>query len=159
MAQSQYCTLAEFQAVGVTPQARVRFGDTAITAQLQAASSIADTYLASQFTLPLIVSPQGWDMSLTKAVADIAAYFLYCQYGFNPANSPADQLIQIKYENAIKWLSQIRDEEIFPQWTDSSSTTPEAGAYIESQPQVGFTPPVGPNVTNNAWPNGWNGCE
>jgi phage gp36-like protein len=140
---SQYCTLAQFQTLGITPAARVRFSDDSCTAQLIAASGIADSYLASQFTLPIVT----YDTSLTLAVANIAAYNLYCQYGFNPANSPADQLIQIKYENAIKWLSQIRDEELFPQWTDSSSTVPAAGPYIESQPQIGFNPPVGPNVS------------
>ncbi len=142
MTQSQYALAADMQLVGVTPAAAVRFGAAAITANLKAASSIADTYLPSQFTLPLATSPHGWDMSLTLAVCSIAAYLLYSQFGFNPATSQADQLIVTRYQSALKWLEQIRDEEIFPQWVDSSGTDPvtaEAGPYIISDPPVGFT--------------------
>src|SRR5678810_1386593 len=114
MAQSQYAELADIKLLAITSQAADRFGTPAINAALQAASSEADSYIASQFTLPLITSPQGWDMSLTIAVCNIAAYRLYSQFGFNP-NAPADQLIVNRYKDAIAWLGQIRDEKIFPQ--------------------------------------------
>lgn len=138
--------------VGVTPAVRQRWGDAAITAQLQAASSIADSYLSSQYTLPLKTSPQGWDMSLTMAVCNIAAYLLYCQYGFNPGSSQPDKLIQLRYDDAIKWFAQIRDEEVHPQWVDSSTTVPEAGPYVISDPPVGFT---GRGVVNGVCGNPW----
>lgn len=141
MAQSQYATSAQLSSLALTPAATSRFGATAIEAQLQAASSICDSYIASQFTLPLITEPQGWDMSLVMATCNIAAYLLYCQYGFNPA-APADKYIQDRYQAAIAWLEQIRDKLIFPTWTDSTGDTPafvEAGPYIESDPPVGFT--------------------
>lgn len=141
MSQSQYATSAQLSSLALTPAAAQRFGATAIEAQLQAASSIADSYIASQFTLPLVTEPVGWDMSLTMAVCNIAAYLLYVQYGFNPA-ARADKFIQDRYQATVVWLEQIRDKEIFPQWTDSTGTDPvsaESGPYIESDPPVGFT--------------------
>lgn len=139
--QSQYAQKQDLVTLAITPAAAVRFGDAAIEAQLQAASSVCDSYIVSQFTLPLVADPQGWDMSLTRATCDIAAYFLYCQYGFNP-NQPQDQLIQKKYEMAIAWLGQIQQKQIFPQWVDSG-TTPvgqdEGGPFVISDAPKGFT--------------------
>lgn len=141
MAQSQYATSADLQSVAVTNATAGRFGQVAIDTALQAASSIADSYIASQFTLPLATSPQGWDASLTLAVCNIAAYLLYCQFGFNPA-APADKLIEERHNRALDWLGQIRDQKIFPQWTDSSgdATAPlEDGPYVRTDIAVGFT--------------------
>lgn len=140
MAQSQYATTSDLQTLAITAAAGTRFGDTAMTAALQAASSIADSYIASQFTLPLITSPQGWDMSLTLAVCNIAAKLLYAQFGFNPG-APGDQLVEKRYQDALDWLAQIRDKLIFPAWTDSSVNTgvDEAGDWVISDTPVGFT--------------------
>ncbi len=112
-----------------------------INTALLAASSIADSYIAAQFELPLQVSPQGWDMSLTLYVCNIAAYLLYCQYGFNP-NAPADMYIEDRYKRALTWLVSIQEEKIFPNWIDSSGVPTqqqEAGPYVESDLPVGFT--------------------
>jgi phage gp36-like protein len=141
LTQPQYAQESDLTSLALTPAAAARFGSIAINAQLQAASSLVDSYIASQFTLPLQVSPQGWDMSLTRSVCIIAAYLLYVQYGFNPS-APADQFIFERYKSEILWLEQIRDKEIFPQWIDSG-TTPlgqdEGGAWVVSDPPVGFT--------------------
>lgn len=141
MSQSQYATTTELQQLAITPAAGVRFGSTAMDAHLQAASSIADSYIASQFELPLVTDPQGWDMSLTVAVCNIAAYRLYSQFGFNPNGQNADEWIVQRYRDAILWLEQIRDKKIFPQWSDSGSgpTEQEAGPYVDSDIPVGFT--------------------
>lgn len=138
--QSQYATKTDITTLAITAASAVRFGESAIEAQLRAASSVADSYLASQFTLPLQTAPQGWDMSLTRAVCDIAAYFLYCQFGFNP-NAPQDALIKARYDMAIEWLTQIKNKQIFPQWVDSGSApvgSDEGGPFVISSPPVGF---------------------
>lgn len=141
MAQSQYAFKDDLVSLALTPANAARFGDTAIDAQLKAASSLADSYLVSQFTLPLKTSPRGWDMSLTRAVCAIAAYFLFCQYGFNPA-APQDKLIQRQYELALEWLEKIKDKEIFPPFVDSG-TAPvgedEGGPFAVSDTPKGFT--------------------
>ena len=141
MAQSQYAQISDLSTLAITAAVAARFGDTAMTAALQAASSIADSYIASQFVLPLALSPQGWDMSLTLATVNIAAYLLYCQFGFNPA-APADKLIVERYERALAWLKLIADKTIFPQWVDSSPDAvgaDRANQFINSDPPVGFT--------------------
>jgi phage gp36-like protein len=164
---SQYAQPSDLITVGITDATAARFGTASINAQLQAASAIADSYIVSQFELPLqIANPsavpplaQGWDMSLTLAVCQIAKYFLYSQFGFNPSGSPADTQIREGYERALKWLEQIRDKELFPQWIDATQEpTPEqAGPYVTSDTPVGFTEqgatPLPPgNQTNPFWP-------
>jgi phage gp36-like protein len=144
VSQSQYATAADIQKLAITPAAYARFeGASAgcVVAALQAASSIADTYLPSQFTLPLQVSPQGWDMSLTMNVCWIAAWLLYNSFGFAPM-APGDDLVVKRYESALAWLGQIRDKEIFPQYVDAingATTSPEQGPFVISDPPVGFT--------------------
>ena len=148
LVQPQYATLAELQALSITPAVYQRFatqanGTGTMTSALQAASSLADGYLASQFTLPLITSPQGWGMDLKRCVCDIAAYELYNIYGFAPGAAPGDDMIKVRYANAMDWLTRIADNKIHPQFVDSSTsnsaTDPEAGPYIISDSVVGFT--------------------
>lgn len=151
MAQSQYAEKSDFTSLAVTPAAAARFSDPVIEAQLQAASSIADSYIVSQFTLPLT----EWDMSLTTAVCNIAAYRCYSQYGFNPNVGNVDEWIVKRYEDAIAWLVQIRDKQIFPQWTDSGTVptgTDEGGAWVISDPPKGFTD-RGINIASNWTPD------
>lgn len=140
MSQSQYATTSELQTLAITTAAGSRFGSTAMTASLQAASSLADSYLVSQFKLPLQTSPQGWDMSLTLNVCNIAAWLLYNQFGYSPM-SPGDEMVAKRYSEAIDWLKQIREKQITPQFVDSSgsATTPAEGDYIVSDAPVGFT--------------------
>lgn len=144
MNQSQYATAEQIQQLAITPQAYNRFetaSSGSVVAALQAASSVADTYLPSQFTLPLQTSPSnGWDMSLTMNVCWIAAWLLYNSYGFAPM-APGDDLVVKRYQAAIEWLGQIRDKKIFPQYTDSSTNTgtDEAGNFVVSDSPVGFT--------------------
>ena len=140
MAQSQYAQVSDIKSLSMTPQAAQRFGDASINAALQAASSRADSYLASQFTLPLLTDPQGWDMALTRCVCDLAAFDLYRQYGLNP-NAPDYGALKALYDDAIAWLVMVRDKKIFPQYVDSGEDlgTPEAGPFVISDAPVGFT--------------------
>lgn len=168
MTQSQYAQISDLTSLSITSADGVRFGNPAMNAALQAASSLADSYLVSQFELPLATSPQGWDMSLTLNVCNIAAWLLFNQYGFAPM-SPGDELIGKRYEAAIDWLKQIRDKLIFPVWTDSGSNGPtdEAGTFFISDPPIGFTSrgigspdtgeytPSGVSTGRSWWPWGW----
>lgn len=108
-----------------------------INAELQKASSDADSFLASQFDLPL--QSDGYDMALTGAVCDIAAKRLYNRFGYN-FNAPIDALIENRYKEAIDWLTKISREELKPQYTDSSGSpsSQNAGPFVLSNPGVGF---------------------
>jgi phage gp36-like protein len=93
--QSAYATIAQIQILSITQAQTTRFGVPAMTAAIQAASSICDSYIASQFQLPLITSPIGWDMSLVMATCAIAAYILNNQAGYNPG-APIDETIKTR---------------------------------------------------------------
>lgn len=131
--QSQYASPEQLNALSITDARFDEFPIASITAHLQAASSMADQYLSSQFDLPL----SEWDMMLTKAVCDIAAKELFSQFGYNP-NAPGDFNIQRRFDEAMKWLGQVARQEVHPQYLDSSSSTPSAGPFVSSNSTVGF---------------------
>jgi len=137
VAQAQYAFKDDIVSLAITPANAARFGDPAIDAQLKAASSFADTYLVSQFTLPLI----EWDMELRRVVCVVAAYHLFNQYGYNP-NAPQDKLVEKQYEQALSWLKQVKDKEIFPPYVDSGTVptgVDEGGPFVVSDTPKGFT--------------------
>lgn len=145
MAQSQYATDAEMQKLAITPAAYTRFEAASpgcVTAALQAASSIADTSLSSQFMLPLQTSPvQGWDMGLKRVVCFIAAFDLYFNFGFNPS-SPDWQVMTERKEWADKWLDGVAKKTTTPLYIDQrgdSAGADAAGDFVISDPPVGFT--------------------
>lgn len=154
MAQVQYATAADLQALAITQAAAARFGPTAIDACLQAASSLIDSYISAQFQLPLT----AWDMGLTLQCCNIARFMLYRQVGFNPS-SGGDETTVNAYNDAIAWLENVRDEKIHPQWT--ASPVNEAAAsdpvdYVVTDPPVGFTVRGNSqgNVVSTGWPSG-----
>ncbi len=138
MTQSQYASTAQLASLSLTPQAAQRYGEPAMTAALQAASSRADSYLNSQFTLPLT----AWDMQLVRVVCDMAAFDLARQYGLNP-NAPDFGAIKSLFDGSIEWLNQIREHKLTPLYEDSGSGdepgADEGGPFIISDAPVGFT--------------------
>jgi phage gp36-like protein len=133
MAQSQYAEASDIVALGIPQATAARFGTTAINAQLQAASSIADQYISASFTLPLV----SWTYDLRLIVCSIAVYYLYFQYGI----SDNDHLIENRYKSALEWLGRVADKTMHPQWVDSSGSTTDGGAgnFMVSDQCVGFT--------------------
>lgn len=134
---SQYATATDIQRLALTPAAYARFEAGAagsVVAALQGSSGEADSYLASQFVLPILT----WDMALVRAVCWMAAKYLYDQFGYNPG-APVDKLIEDRYKLAIAWLDKISNKKLFPQYVDSSTGTTDAGPWVISQPPVGFT--------------------
>jgi phage gp36-like protein len=158
MAQSQYATTAQIQLLAITPAAYARFEAVSpgcVTAAIQAASSVADDFLGSQFILPLQTSPQGWDMSLTEKVCWLAAYSLYFNFGFNPS-SPDWQVMTDRRKEAMAWLDGIGKKTITPAYMDSSGLSADAdraGDFVISDDPVGFTSRGVTNSTGNC--GGW----
>ncbi len=141
MAQSQYAQISDITSLSLTPQAAARFGEAAITAALQASSSRADAYLVSQYTLPLATDPQGWDMQLTRAVCNWAAFDLYRQYGLNPS-APDFGALKSLAEDATVFMEAIKEKKLTPLYVDSGSVAPgadEGGNFVISSAPVGFT--------------------
>lgn len=136
VAQSQYASTTQLISLSITPQAGARYGDVAMNAALQAASSRADTYLASQFTLPLV----SWDMQLTRVVCDLAAFDLARQYGLNPS-APDFGAYKSLFDGSMGWLQQVRTQEITPQYEDADGApgnVEEGGPFVVSSTTRGY---------------------
>lgn len=161
--QSQYATTSQFQQLGITPAAFARFealSPGSSLAAIQGASSLADTYLSSQFILPLVVSPQGWDMALTMYTCWIAAYEVYYQFGFNPS-SPDWEILADRKDRAMKWLNGVGEKTITPLYADASGIDVDAdraGDFVISGAPVGFTNRGMTNTVGNCCfdPTTWN---
>lgn len=137
VSQSQYATTAQLASLSLTAQAAARYGNASMNAALQAASSRADTYLTSQFTLPLT----SWDMQLTRVVCDMAAFDLARQYGLNPA-APDFKAIQSLFDGSLAWLQQVRTQELTPQYEDSGSApgnVEEGGPFVITATTRGYS--------------------
>lgn len=135
--QSQYAQEADFTSLSVSAQQAARFGPVSIVAALKAASSRADSYLASAFVLPLT----SWDMQLTRVVCDMAAFDLYRQYGLNPS-APDFKALESLYAAAIEWLALVRDGKLTPQYEDSGgspSNMEEGGPFVITATQRGWS--------------------
>lgn len=137
VAQSQYASTAQLASLSLTPQAAARYGDVAMNAALQAASSRADSYLASQFTLPLT----SWDMQLTRVVCDMAAFDLARQYGLNPA-APDFNALKSLFDGSLAWLEQVRTHALTPQYEDSDGSptnVEEGGPFVITATSRGYS--------------------
>ena len=90
---------------------------------LEAASRLADSYLRARYALPL----SSWDEALTRAVAIIAAYDLMAVRGYDPARG-ADEVLRLRYEDAIRWLERVAAGAVSPEVQDSTPDVRE-GAF------------------------------
>ncbi len=73
-----------------------------VAAALTKASKVADTYLRSQYVLPLA---PPYDEALTEAVCAVAAFNLMCLLGFNPDS--VDLNFGTKRRDALAWLRDV----------------------------------------------------
>jgi len=136
---ADYATLPDLVNLGIAGQAIASITTQARLAAITAASRLADSYLASRFTLPLV----AWQQDLTRAVVNITTYDLMSQRGFSPAPG-SDENIRLRYEDAIRWLEKVASLMVTPQVTDSSSgATPGAsgagGGDVETSSSRGFS--------------------
>src|SRR4051812_46267462 len=120
--QSQYAEPSDLALYSLTPAQAGRFVAESQLAAVKAASALADAYIGGQFLLPLAL----WDLSLVVAVCNMAAYWLFNQYCYNP-NAPADKQVLTRYQQSIDWLVEVRDKKVSPSWTDSSASGQPAG--------------------------------
>jgi phage gp36-like protein len=97
-------------------------GPAAQDAQLLRASEVADSYLRSQYKLPLV----RWGSDIVDAVCNVAAYKLVCLRGFNPE---ADESYLTNYNTATKWLRDIGSGVVTPDVIDSSASTVDPGDH------------------------------
>lgn len=122
---ASYATLADLAQFAINPNAFASISGSVQQAQLDAASTLAEGYLADQYHLP-IVAPYPVDLRMN--VCQIAAFFLMTFRGYRPGG--ADELIRVRYDDAIKWLTNIASGMISPPGIIDSSPTVKEGAPV-----------------------------
>lgn len=117
---ASYATPSDLAQYAVNPAAFASVSAANQQAQLDAASTVAEGYLADQYHLP-IVAPFPVDLKI--AVCSIAAFYLMSFRGFRP-DSGNDIVIRQRYDDAISWLKSV-----------AAGTITPAG-ILDSTPQV-----------------------
>lgn len=121
-----YATPADLAAYGLPAAATASLPPATVAAALDDVSRLADGYLKSRYTMPLV----SWGSELTSAVCKIAAYNLFCVRGFNPG-SGADVNLRMRHDDAMTWLKAVSRQEVHPEVVDSV-----APATKQYQPKV-----------------------
>lgn len=122
-----YATSDDLERYGL-PQSTVQTIDGAdITAQLDAASSLADSYLRLHYKLPLS-SP--YPIALVEAVCRIAAFNILSVRGYNPEGDAG--MIESRYQAAMKWLQDVGAGRAAPLMVtaDQGGTTNAGGPFV-----------------------------
>jgi phage gp36-like protein len=101
---SQYATKSDLEQLALPPRALEGVADADINAALIAASSEADSYIATRYPLPLAT----WPKVLSLHVAAMAAWHLKRGEGFQPeADGSIENPIRTGYEDALAWLTKL----------------------------------------------------
>jgi len=126
----RYATTTDLVRLGLPSTALTSVSSTTQEAALDAASSLADGYIASRKKLPL----SAWGDDLRTVVARLAAYDLMVTRGYDPAAGRDDQL-RLRHEDAMRWLRDFADGRIdSPSMVDATpdDTSDEATVYASS---------------------------
>jgi phage gp36-like protein len=127
-----YASLTDLTQLGLPTAALTEIDDATRTASLEAASSLADGYLAVVYALPL--SSYGSD--LTRAVVSIAVYDLMVRRGYSADG--ADEEIRRRYEDAIRWLEKVAAGLISPDIIDDTPDQAEGGSFVVTMAKRGW---------------------
>jgi phage gp36-like protein len=127
-----YASLTDLTQLGLPTAALTEIDDATRTASLEAASSLADGYLAAVYTLPL--TSHGSD--LTRAVVSIAVYDLMVRRGYSADG--ADEEIRRRYEDAIRWLEKVAAGLISPDIVDDTPDHAEGGSFVVTMAKRGW---------------------
>ncbi len=112
---SSYATIADLTRLGVSANALSGVDTLEQEGAIASASNLADGYLATRFTLP-IVTPSA---DLVEAVCKIAAYNILAIRGYNPELG-ADEVLRARHKDAIAWMEGVAAGRITPPLVDST---------------------------------------
>ncbi len=129
---SSYALPADLTRHGASDGALSEFPVAYQQSALDAASAVADGYLAARYRLPLIAqgTPPVFDVGLVVAVCQIAAYNLLSSRGYNPELT-GDTNVRSRYLDALKWLRGVAEGEISPQVVDSTPGGVSSGPFVQ----------------------------
>lgn len=137
-----YAAISDLTTVGMPAQAVGPLAHQAtLNAQLQAASDFVDTFLRNRYgtaAVPLL----AWDTTITRATAQIAAYYYLTVKGVNP-DSQDWRIAQSGYTEAVAYLDRIQRQQANPNVTVAATGLPGS-----VQPQLRSSSVV--NIANGA---------
>lgn len=110
-----YATPNDLSAFGRAGQALSGLDPSGVEAQLEAASKLADGYIANRVTLPLSAP---YPIELVQAVCKIAAYELLGNRGLDP---DTEQDLSKSRSESIAWLRDVQSRSANPAWADGAS--------------------------------------
>ena len=144
-----YATLADMQNFGVVSTAFGQLNTVQIQAQLDSASAYANAKMAARYSMPLL----AWDVSITQAVVQIAAYQIMVLRGFDPSN-PGDASARDLWMAAREFFDAVERQHAHPLVTESPLPTNQAqpmyaAPLVVGNPQQGWIP----GYTVSASPN------
>lgn len=113
---SSYCTTDELARFGIRSDALRGIDVDDQQGAIDSASAEIDSYIGSQYTLPLV----AWESDLRRACAKMAVCDLLMVRGVNSAHPNDDRLFEDRQE-VVKWLTKIANGDLSPRFTDSSS--------------------------------------
>jgi len=117
-----YATPVELDALALPPDVASRVADADKASALEAASALADSYLAAAgYAVPL----PSWGDDLKAAVCAIAAFDLAVSAGLAPEDGEGSNLY-LKKRDAVRWLERVARGEA--KLSGASSTTSAWGA-------------------------------
>jgi phage gp36-like protein len=101
---TQYATIENLGRLALTARALDGIGDDVLNAALEAASSVADSYLSARYGDDLPLS--DWPLALRINVCKLAAWDIMCAVGFDPGDA-THVAIERNATMATKWFEQV----------------------------------------------------
>lgn len=139
-----YATVQDLQDIGMLGAALQTIPLAAQEKSLASFSRVIDTYLSSQYVLPL----QQWDMDIVHATCVLAAWDLLAARGYSP-QAQTDINLRQRYLDILAWLEKVSEGELTPaNVIDSSTPTGEGdgsevftfdGGYLVTTDVRGWT--------------------
>ncbi len=105
-----YATTTDLSNLGLPTVATAELSPSVLSAQLEAASAIVDSYFGRRYAVPL----GTWNSDVRVCVVALASYrILMFNIGFNP-NNPQDLAIESDYKRWLAWLRDVAEGNITP---------------------------------------------
>lgn len=131
---SSYATIAQLLQFALPAEAVQGISNTVLQAELDAASTWADSYLRGRYALPLV----SFDIELTMMVCYVAAYNIMASRGYNPEQG-ADSIYQSRWQQALDWFKAVQRQAIHPNVVPQPTTDPTYGfPQVNTAPQRGW---------------------
>ena len=142
---SMYCQPSDLTTYAINPIALTGVSPGEQTGACIAASEKADSYMRGRYALPLL----AWGQDIVIHTAYIAVYLLMTSRGYNPS-AGADDLIRLRYEDAVHWFEGIQRQSVHP---DVTPAVAQPGDPVHDLPQVITSPQRGWTQTGGrGWP-------